>query len=195
MWTRKRWGTWARKALGALLLVAPFVTACGNLSDSGTGWPARIVSVDAGDSASEDLVRQDMKDLETEAKRTLFVDGEPSGSKPVLQITIRRVPDWTDAPRRAGYATMEGDSCLVELAERLFTTHAVYRKTVVWHELGHCAGLNHDPDEGEVMSATTSAFSSYDAATLERFIGEFEKSAGLLSEVSRLAIGIMFPEE
>ena len=151
--------------------------------------------MEAGGTEAEALLKADIADLETEAKRKLFLDGEPDGSKPVLKITVRRVPDWKDAPRRAGYATMEGDSCLVELAERLFTTHEVYRKTVVWHELGHCAGLDHDPRDGEVMSATTSAFDGYDAATLQHFMDEFEASAGLLSKASRLAIGIMFPTE
>ena len=193
MWTRKQCGEWV---IRSMVLVAPFVTACGNLSNSSTGWPAQLVAVDAGGDDGEALVRSDLRDLATAAKKELFQDGEPTGSSAVLKVTIRRVPDWVDAPRRAGYATMEGDTCLVELAERLFASrHAAYRKTVVWHELGHCAGLEHDREEDEVMSPTTTSFDTYDETAIERFVAEFEKSAGLLSQVSRLAIQMMFPQE
>lgn len=192
MWTKKQCGKWV---IRSMVLVAPFVTACGNLSNSSTGWPAQLVAVEAGGDDDEALLRSDLHELATAAKKELFLDGAPMGSAAVLKVTIRRVPDWADAPRRAGYATMEGDTCLVELAERLFVSRHAYRKTVVWHELGHCAGMEHDTEEGEVMSPTTSSFDTYDETTLERFVAEFEKSAGLLSQVSRLAIHMMFPQE
>lgn len=192
MWTQKRCGKWL---LRAMVLMAPFVTACGNLSDSATGWPAKLVSVEGGSEEGTRHLHEDLKDLSDATGHQLFLDGEPQEHAPVLKITIRRVPDWKDAPRRAGYATMEGDSCLVELADRLFGTHGAYRKTVVWHELGHCAGLEHDAHEDEVMSATTSTFASYDQAAITRFITEFEQSSGLLSHASRIAIGMMFPRE
>jgi hypothetical protein len=175
--------------------MAPFVTACGNLSNSSTGWPARLVAVDGGSEAATATLRDDLSDLSAAAGRQLFFEGETMESRPILKITIRRVPDWRDAPRRAGYATMAGDTCLVELADRLFGTHRDFRKTVVWHELGHCAGLDHDDETGEIMSATTSMFSSYDTVAIERFIESFERSAGLLLQTTRMAIGIMFPEE
>lgn len=192
MWTQKRCGVWAARAM---LLVAPFVTACGNLSNSSTGWPAQLVAVEGGSTEATRLIREDLDALAAAAGHQLFLDGEPDGSAPVLKVTFRRVPDWADAPRRAGYATMQGDTCLVELAERLFKTHQSFRKTVVWHELGHCAGLDHDTDDGEVMSATTSVFTSYDGEAIERFLNAFEVSAGLLSKASRAAIAMMFPQE
>lgn len=192
MWTGKRCG---ERLLRAILLMAPFVTACGNLSNSSTGWPARLVAVDGGSEAATATLRDDLSDLSAAAGRQLFFEGETMESRPILKITIRRVPDWRDAPRRAGYATTAGDTCLVELADRLFGTHRDFRKTVVWHELGHCAGLEHDDQTGEIMSATTSTFSSYDATAIKRFIESFEHSAGLLSQATRMVIGSLFPEE
>ena len=192
MWTRKKCGEWF---LRTMLLVAPFVTACGNLSNSSTGWPARLVAVDGGSADATDALRSDLADLVEAAGRELLFEGDVQESRPVLKITIRRVADWKDAPRRAGYATLEGDSCLVELADRLFGTHREVRKTVVWHEIGHCAGLDHDDRDGEIMSATSSTFASYEPAVIAEFVDAFERSSGLLTQAARMAVGILFPEE
>ena len=52
-------------------------------------------------------------------------------------------------------------------------------ESVLWHELGHCAGLVHVPQTGEIMYAYTNAFSTYSSDALSRFFTAITSSAGL----------------
>jgi len=95
-------------------------------------------------------------------------------------IIIRRVPANPDQPNRAGYAIMKNDLCEIELSEFLFDKD--YEETlqsVLWHEIGHCAGLAHVEESNELMSRTTSSFGRYSNSAIERFFDAIQRAAGL----------------
>lgn len=142
-------------------------------------WPARLVDVENTADAERQLVLEDINALNSEADEVL-VNNEGGGASDAAPILIRKVADWTEAPSRAGLATTDGTGCTVQIAARVFgSSYSSFRRTVVWHELAHCAGLPHVDAAGELMSPTTWAFSQYSAEKLERFIEAFAASAGL----------------
>lgn len=79
---------------------------------------------------------------------------------------------------RAGLATVYEDHCSVQLSKELHKDENLsYYKAVLWHELGHCAGLKHDEKPEEIMSAVTKKFSAYSEEIINRFINKIKGSA------------------
>jgi len=72
--------------------------------------------------------------------------------------------------RIAGRATRYGNECLVEISRFVVQYTDELLQPVLWHELGHCAGLSHDSKPYEIMSAITYTLNYYDDAKIARFI-------------------------
>lgn len=151
------------------------LVACGR-QEGRAPWPAKVTSLEGLSDNELGLVRGAISSLNGQAGKTLVEEGHQDG----YHIVIKKV-DGTDWPKtRAGYATVAGSSCTIELSKQIFENKkADLISSVVWHELGHCSGLGHDPQEGEMMSAITSPFISYSKEVLSRFLEEMSQSAGL----------------
>ena len=81
---------------------------------------------------------------------------------------------------RAGFAIIEEEHCTIEISNTILTGgNRSFLKPVLWHELGHCAGLPHDSKSGELMFSTTSVTPDYGADVIGRFISSFLLAAGL----------------
>jgi len=52
-------------------------------------------------------------------------------------------------------------------------------KTVIWHELGHCIGLNHNGKVGHIMSEQVNPFESYRKEEINLFLTEVKKVRGI----------------
>ena len=72
--------------------------------------------------------------------------------------------------RIAGRATRYGNECLVEISRFVVEYADELLQPVLWHELGHCAGLSHDSKSYEIMSAITYTLNYYDDKKIARFI-------------------------
>jgi hypothetical protein len=73
--------------------------------------------------------------------------------------------------RIAGRATRYSNECLVEISRFVVEYSDELLQPVLWHELGHCAGLSHDSKPYEIMSAITYTLNYYDDEKIARFIG------------------------
>ena len=165
------------KRIGYSLTVALVITGCGVNGHSHGKWPAAVVQTENLTEMQKDLVFETLKDLNTQIRRTV-VNPEQAGD--AYPITIKLHGKWAEAPSRAGYATVADDRCLVELSDEIFQDDKKdFLKPVIWHEFGHCAGLNHDPREGEIMYRTSSTMQDYQAPAINRFFSAILSSAGL----------------
>lgn len=173
-----QWNVGGKRVRYRLLVILPVIVmglvACGKKEDR-PHWPAQITSFEGFSKEEETHVKESIGSLNDHADEKL-VSEENKGYK----IRIRKV-DGTDWPKaRAGYATVDDSDCLVELSKQIFEdAKSDYIMSVVWHELGHCAGLTHDSKNGEVMSAITAPFTAYSTDALARFMKAIKQSTGL----------------
>lgn len=151
-----------------LLLIVLVGTAC-----SKKGLPGGPGAVVAYENFSEDqrkLLVNTIADLNASAGSTIV---ETSANGTSFPITIALVDPPKESPNRAGYAILDGEKCTVQLSRPVFSPNrADYVKSVLWHELGHCFGLTHDPQEGQVMYYSAEPFASYKSDSLKRFYSE-----------------------
>lgn len=81
--------------------------------------------------------------------------------------------------RIAGRAELEHGKCHVLIARFVNDTPGqALLIPVLWHELGHCAGLGHVEAVNQIMSPSTGSPARYSAAVLETFFKSFAASIG-----------------
>ncbi len=168
---------WNKAAGLAALSVMWLVTGCGNYRQFNKPWPATVSGMNGFSDEQKSTVRAALLEMNTDAKSSII---DVDGSKDHFPITIKLREPWPEAPTRAGYATMDSDGCLVEISTDVFRdSKEDYIRPVIWHELGHCAGLQHDPAEGEVMYKVSEPIKYYSASAFTRFWGTIMRAAGL----------------
>ncbi len=155
------------------MVVALTVVGCGTQR---TEWPAYVTSLDGFSEEELQEVRMSIDKLNAESDRPLVIlDGEPAQTS--YLIHIERSNPWPNEPLTAGITMRDDDLCSVALSTELFKSErANYVDSVVWHELGHCAGLTHNPTEGSMMFATAKPFTFFSSDALRSFIQDVEKS-------------------
>ena len=89
---------------------------------------------------------------------------EPNGTGyPVTVTVVNNAP-----PNRMGHAIAAIDGCKIELTSSILDDKDRV-KAVMIHELGHCAGLEHSPVDGDVMYAYTVGWSNYSQDSVQSF--------------------------
>lgn len=149
-----------------------FLVGCGTRQ-----WPATITSMQGFSPTQMQQIQSAISDLNSTGKRPLITTEAGPRTYP---ISVSLVDPTQATENRAGCATVSGSQCVVQLSSLLFEDeYADDLESVVWHELGHCAGLVHVPQQGEVMFAYTIPFSTYSSDALSRFLTSITSSAGL----------------
>lgn len=77
-------------------------------------------------------------------------------------------------PRVAGTALRKSRGCVITIYPVCFEKQLL--KTVIWHELGHCAKLDHTELKNDIMYKLAKPFDSYKEEDIDRFIQELNKS-------------------
>lgn len=158
------------------LIVTLFSLGCAREAASRLPWPAQVVSIEGFSAAGTEQVLAAIKNMNQKMGKEAVSQSEGEGFK----IQIRMVTPNEGTKTRAGFATVYSDLCEVEISSALFESGSPdYLEPVVWHELGHCAGLSHDPSPGEVMYKTTAPNGSYSSDSLMKFFDAVKASAGL----------------
>lgn len=180
-----------------MLPVILLLSACDNLGQLTLNFPAHVESIDGFSTDQEKLVTQRIQELVTEVGAPFVsLPGEtPTGSA----ISISLVPklsstsqtgiveaggavDYAMVPEGigtiqmrsdmtiAGRATRKDHRCEIQIAAFVLDYVDDLLKPVLWHELGHCAGLNHESQTYQIMSAITYPMTYYSQSTVSHFI-------------------------
>jgi hypothetical protein len=158
------------------LIICILLAGCGKKGPR-LPWPASIHLTGFADSESE-AIRKSFSDLNEKSGKTVV---EESGHADRYPIRFEIVDFPKDKKTQAGLAIIEDETCTIQLSRSLFTdsAHPTYLMPVVWHELGHCAGLLHNPSAGEIMFSSTVPFENYSEEEIKRFFADLFQSSGL----------------
>jgi len=164
---------WQLRNVVVVLVLSFLLVGCGTQR---AAWPAHVVSLDGFTEAEAQEVRASIDKLNAQADKPLIeISGEASQN--AYLIHIDRHEPWPDDPMTAGLTTREDDLCSVSLSTELFKSDREgYVDSVVWHELGHCAGLTHNPKQGTMMFATAKLFTTFTNEALKSFIQDMRNS-------------------
>ncbi len=180
------------------ILAISLLSACG--ANQPLTWPAQIPSIEGIEGDSLTWVQDKIVDLNTEIGSPVLTVGPGSGSPIYIRkvedfgnvagfthlgdlhldqnefayIRVPGVRGTLGTSRIAGRATLTSQQCTIELASFLMKPESKdLLHPVLWHEIGHCAGLPHVSEEGEMMSPLTLPISRYSSEHLTRFFAAF----------------------
>ena len=159
-----------------VLLFAVVLAGCGK---AGT-WPA-YVKIDKTTNAfvSNFVVKYTLdlnEQLGSEALQFTPSDTDKIRAFPI----IVRYSEEASNMGAAGVAEKDGYSCVITIYPVAISSDIM--KTVLWHEYGHCLGLEHINVSSEIMSPGVFQFKYYKQTAVDRFLNEFRM---LLRMVSR----------
>lgn len=155
-----------------ILIVLFLNVGCGKKGPEQLPWPAQVKLVGLSAEEENTVYSSLSAFTNTLGKDLFYFDDHPSE----FQITIGKLMVSPETTSKAGLATYTGAFCKVELNEVVFTEdYKSYVDPVLWHELGHCSGMEHDPKEGEIMYHLASSKDFYQASAITRFMDSFTK--------------------
>jgi len=160
------------------IIVVVLVVGCGKNRPAPGTWPARVIGHEGFSEEQWASIKGAVDYLNTGAgKKLVYQEGETGGDYP---ITFKFVENSADHSSRAGLAIFDDESCTIEVSSVVFlTANADTLVPVINHELGHCAGLEHDPQAGQVMYRSATTLKAYTPDSLGRFFNEVVINVGL----------------
>lgn len=161
-----------------LFIVCALVVGCGKNRPAPGMWPAYVAGHEGFSDQQWKEVREGIDFLNKGCAEDLI---HPDGTASGYPIIFRLVEAEENKKRRAGLAIVEEERCTIEISKVVFSDqHSRVRISVVIHELGHCAGLDHETDAGAVMYRTTANLDSYTPTALDHFFHSVRQNLGLL---------------
>ena len=146
--------------------------SCGKLRHNDS-WPAKITFEGFSEEQQRELTVYAI-DLNTRSGETLITTDPSSDGFP---ITVRPGNPPSSEAKRAGYSILSENECRIEISNFILAANrADYRESVLIHEIGHCAGLDHNPTQGSVMYPTTAKWATYTGEQLQVFLISLQKA-------------------
>ena len=152
------------KIVGFFLLIT--LAGCGLKGPDKSPWPASVHFAQLSETETESITAS-LKTLSKEVGTDLFYfDDRPNQ----FQITVTKMGATDISNSKAGLATYNETYCKVQLNEIVLDdSYSFYLKSVLWHEIGHCSGMSHNTNSGEIMYYIASPFESYTAEAFSNF--------------------------
>jgi hypothetical protein len=153
------------------LIVLFLSVGCGKKGLDQLPWPAQVKLIGLSAEQEKNVFSSLSGFTNNSGKEIFYFDDRPSQ----FQITIGKLKVSPETTSKAGLATYNRVSCKVELNEVVFSEdYKDYFDPVLWHELGHCSGMEHDPKEGEIMYHIASPKNFYKTDAITRFVNSFD---------------------
>ena len=158
------------------LLFGILLAGCGKKGHEHLPWPASV-NLNGISESDAALIRNAFTQMNDEGGKMIVQETSERGKYPIAF----QIVEFPKSETQAGLATIEDTRCTIQLARHLFTDPSMssYLVPVVWHELGHCAGLKHNPIRGEIMFASTVPFERYSPKEIARFFADLFDSSSL----------------
>lgn len=145
-----------------VLLILLLLTSCGRADYT---WPSVVIVSPNTPPALTYMATRSILDLNKYIGEDVVkfnITTETLTAYPLVIIFAEN-----DDQRRAGLATIYNEVCYITVYPVAVARDLV--KTVLWHEIGHCAGLMHLSESGQIMSEAVSGFDFYSDKKLELF--------------------------
>ncbi len=140
-------------------------------------WPAGLVSLDGFTADEKNEVLNALDKMNAESGKTIIHLSDVGTGYPIY---LEKIAPDPENKSRAGLALAGEDRRSVQISDILFTSgHRRKLFPVIAHELGHCAGLSHDPVFGEVMYRSSESLNAYKPEAFHRFFTRARQSVGL----------------
>lgn len=149
-----------------IILSLLFLASCGKANK----WPANVTIDSSLNTAMANEIVAYTFDLNRELKENAFGFGSAESRYP---ITIKYSSTPGARPLSAGMALIYHNRCEITIYP-LAITHDIL-KSVLWHEYGHCIGMEHLDISGELMSPGVRQFITYDQNSINLFINAFKQ--------------------
>ena len=164
------------------LIVSFMIIGCGKNRHSYLQWPATLGGLEGFSESQRQAVLAAIVEINLKSEHTLIEAPElktqstSNSGSPIFFRFTADIPEQTKVI--AGRATVDSDRCDVQISSAVIDNNALL-VPVIFHELGHCAGLDHNPNKGEIMYAITYSMKTYYQAAFSRFFVAFLESSGL----------------
>lgn len=148
---------------------------CGLQFEEPKQWPAAVVDLSGFSDTQKVSLNESFQWMNEALGYSVIEVQSPENEQ--YAISLARVGTNSEHPSRMGFATRDNATCKIELNKQIFEIfNGELVNSVVLHELGHCAGLDHNPRPGSVMYATTQRFSKFSEEELRLFVEDFKKA-------------------
>ncbi len=138
-----------------------FIVGCGYNS---LNKPANVAISSNIDYRLRKIIEDSFIEINERAKKDIVFFEDSKKSDIIVDID-------SSLPKRKllGTATLMSGICKIDIADNIIFFEDLIR-FVLWHELGHCFGLEHDLVRGEIMYNGPQRFSSITEEAKTRFI-------------------------
>lgn len=68
-----------------------------------------------------------------------------------------------------GVAWIYEEPCRIQMAERSYFYGQEWVNSVLWHEIGHCLGMEHHPNSGDIMYKYAKPLNKYSEENIQEF--------------------------
>jgi hypothetical protein len=151
-----------------LLLLVFFLPSC---SHQRPVWPAYSDTYINFTYEEINEIKNHLKDLNTKSKKyhgfkdLILLDKIENGYEIIIKYKNQ---NQNEIPKVAGTALRKSRQCIITIYPVAYERNII--KSVLWHEIGHCANLNHFNGKDDIMYKSVKSFTEYDEYTVERFI-------------------------
>jgi len=147
-----------------------------NYGKVGINWPANISGFSGFEDKDQNDIISAINDLNTRNYRPFlsFNNEYSENQKIYFKMMKNDLVKEQDSNTIVAQAYVELNKCTIEVFPSAL--YGDILKIVIWHELGHCSGLNHSDNPNDIMYWLVASTSTYNQSSIDRFVFNLTKS-------------------